>query len=410
MIPSGADERTVGNEARVLAPAAGRGLPVGKRLNCGLLDREEGRERHQVFHVCARSRQNEFEGGVVHSLDVQLIGVALDAGEHVAVVGSGQSRSSALPGVLEVSSGKVAAVGPLQTVLQRDRIGQTVVGNGVAGGTGGLGLAFCVVGVQTGECRGSQAGAVNGGVQSRVQIAGLGSEVGAKGVGAVGHLDFLEELRAEQVCVHTGDIVLHHVDVVVVVERQDAPVGHQDVLCFVHQLGAVCKVGLGFDFRNQLVILRPVSQRIDKRIADEGSRIGNFFRIGGFSGFGGFGGGAFGRAGLGLGAGCFGLGTSSAERNDHHSHKQQRKDLFHFLNLLFYFALLPAPPVRISLGVRRSKNITSFASGLSRSVHRMIPRDSISRQVSIRLFVRFAGFSRSLFLTFYAYLFQHATK
>ena len=41
------------------------------------------------------------------------------------------------------------------------------------------------------------------------------------------------------------------------------------------------------------------------------------------------GGGAFGRAGLGLGAGCFGLGTSSAERNDHHSHKQQRKDLFH---------------------------------------------------------------------------------
>ena len=133
----------------------------------------------------------------------------------------------------------------------------------------------------------------------------------------------------------------------------------------------------------------------------------NFFRIGGFSGFGG---GAFGRAGLGLGAGCFGLGTSSAERNDHHSHKQQRKDLFHFLNLLFYFALLPAPPVRISLGARRSKNITSFASGLSRSVHRMIPRDSISRQVSIRLFVRFAGFSRLLFLTFYAYLFQHATK
>ena len=200
-------------------------------------------------------------------------------------------------------------------------------------------MAFCVVGVKSGEGSSRQAGAVNGGAQSRVEVCGLGSDVGAKGVGAVGHLDFMEELCAKDVGIHAGDIVLHHVNIVVVVERQDAPVGHQNVLRLVHELGAVGKVGLGFDFRNQLVILRPVCQRVDKRIADEAGCIGDFLGVSGFSG-GGFGVVAFGglrrRAGRGI------LRTSSAERNDHHSNKQQCKDLFHFLNLLFYFALRTA--------------------------------------------------------------------
>ena len=107
----------------------------------------------------------------------------------------------------------------------------------------------------------------------------------------------------------------------------------------MHQLGAVCEIRFRLDLGDQLVILRPVCQRVDERVADKLGRIGDFLGVSGFSG-GGFGVVAFGglrrRAGRGI------LRTSSAERNDHHSNKQQCKDLFHFLNLLFYFALRTA--------------------------------------------------------------------
>ena len=143
-------------------------------------------------------------------------------------------------------------------------------------------------------------------------------------------MDVLEELRAEQVGVHAFDIILEHVDVVVVVERDDAVVAHQDVLGLVHQLGALGKVGLGLDLIDHGVVLVPVVDRVDERVADERSGIGNLFTAG-ISGVG-----ALSRAiGLSGRAGsravAVALTGTGGKAEQHHERKEQSNASFHFV-------------------------------------------------------------------------------
>ena len=351
MVPFGADERAVADKASVLAPGTGRSLPAVSRFHSGLLHRVEGRERHEVFHVRAGRGQSELEGGVVGSGDSQIIGIALEAGEHVAIVGSGRFGSGALPGVLEVSGGQVAAVGPLQALTQSDDEVQAVFADGVAGGAGRLGVAFGVVGVQAGEGSRREAGAVDGAVECRIQEVGLGGEVQAERRGTVVHVDVLEELCAEQVGVHAFDIILEHVDVVVVVERDDAVVAHQDVLGLVHQLGALGKVGLGLDLIDHGVVLVPVVDRVDERVADERSGIGNLFTAG-ISGVG-----ALSRAiGLSGRAGsravAVALTGTGGKAEQHHERKEQSNASFHFVFSSFNICSGTKHPPRFPKGKR----------------------------------------------------------
>ena len=98
---------TAGNKAGFQRPGTGvvRG---GLGFDTGLLHREEGGEGGQVQHVGAGGLQGDGEGlAVFGSGDLQIIRIAGDAVEHVAVVSSGFGSGSALPGILEVLRGQV---------------------------------------------------------------------------------------------------------------------------------------------------------------------------------------------------------------------------------------------------------------------------------------------------------------
>ena len=325
MIPASADISAVGNEAGLGAPTAGAGLPIGISFNSFLLHRIEGRESHEVFHVSAGGSQNEFQSGVVNSGDSQVVGIALEAGEHVSIVGRGLVAGSALPGVLEVSCSQIAAVGPLQALAQGNGVGQAVFADFIAGRAGRSGDTVGIVGVQAGEGVGSQAGAVDRAVQSRVEVIRLGREVQTERVGAVVHLGVHEELGGKRVGVDAGNIVLLQIDVVVVVDGDDTAGGHEDVLSLVHHLGALGIIGLSLDRADQLVILGPVSQRIDESIADEGSGIGDLFRDSLF----------FSRCFLCRCGGCCwsggGRAAAGTQCKHHHQSKKHCKNLLHFV-------------------------------------------------------------------------------
>ena len=246
MLPVGADICAVADKSCLLAPSARGGLPVSVSLNSILLDRIEGRECHQVFHVCAGSCENELKGGCIHSgyVDALFGTVAVETGEHVLIVCSGLRVNGSLPAVYEVFCGQVGTIGPLQAFLQLYGVGQAILGYFIAVSAGRNRLALGVIGVQTGEgvCR--KAGTVYGAVQRGIQIIRLGSQVDAQGICTIFHLCIHEELGGKCIRIHTLDIILLHVQVVVVIERNHRIVGHQDVLCLVHQLGTLCHIGL----------------------------------------------------------------------------------------------------------------------------------------------------------------------
>ena len=73
----------------------------------------------------------------------------------------------------------------------------------------------------------------------------------------------LEELCCERVGIDTADIALLHVQIVVVVDWNDTPVAHEDVLSLVHHLCSLSLVCLGLDGSNKSIILCPILDRID---------------------------------------------------------------------------------------------------------------------------------------------------
>ena len=325
MVPLGADISAVGNEAGILAPAAGRGLPILIGLNGSLLHGIEGGERHKILDVGAGRGEDELEGGGVLGGHVQLIGIAREAGEHIAIVSCGGGGGGALPRILKVGGGQVGAVGPLQALAQGDSVGQAVIGYGVAGGAGGNGVALCVVGVKAGEGVGCQAGAVNGAVEGGIQEVRLGGQVQTQGVGAVAHGSVHEELGLEEVGVDAVHIVLLHIQVVVIVEGQYAVVGHEDILGLVHELGTLCVVGLSLYLGDQVVVLGPVGSGVDEGVAYQRSSVRIFCGGGSLLGSGGLAGSFSSRAGAG-----------SKYAAAHHSDEKQCEYFFHGYSSIFF--------------------------------------------------------------------------
>ena len=261
MGPLGQRVGTGGHEACLVGPGAGILLPALDGLDAGLVHGIEGGEGHQVHHVGAGRVQLDGQGlAVLGGGHGQVVRIALDAVEHVAVVRGGLGIGGALPAVLEVLGGQVAAVGPLQAVAHGEGVGQAVLAHLVAGGEIRLQLAVGVVGVQAAEGGDGQAGAVHGAVQGGIQMIRLGSQVQAQGIGAL-HSGILEILEAEQVGIDATHAGLLHIQIVIVVDGQDRAGGHQDVLGLVHLGFALGEIGLGLDFRDQSVVLGPIGLR-----------------------------------------------------------------------------------------------------------------------------------------------------
>lgn len=227
VLPLGQHVRAGGDEAGLGSPSVGVEdiavliqIALGA-LDLGLLHREEGGEGAQVQHVGAgRSHLNGEGLAILGGAHGQIVRIALDAVEHVAVVGGGGGRSGTLPAPLEVLGGQVASVGPLQAVTQGEGVHQAVVAHGVAGSEVRHQLALSVVGVQAAEGVDRQRGAVHRAVERGVQLVRLGSQVHAQG-GVIALVGIHEELVAEEVAVDVGHSGILHVQVVVVVDRQD---------------------------------------------------------------------------------------------------------------------------------------------------------------------------------------------
>ena len=228
MVPSGAGVGTVGDEAGFQSPGAGVGAIGVSSFHRSLRDREEGRESAQAQEVRAGADQGDGQGVVFGSLNTHqdVVGFLLSqssvavhfsgsavlfagssgslsgssvvfgvgnhflgslvlgdqAVEQVAVVGSGHRVGGTVPAVDEVLSGQVGAVAPL-ALTQVEGVGHAVLGNIVAFRHAGNQLAVFVVGQQTDEAVDSQNGAVNGGVQSRIQTIGLRRQVDVQRAG-----------------------------------------------------------------------------------------------------------------------------------------------------------------------------------------------------------------------------------
>ena len=106
-----------------------------------LADRVVCREGHQLVPVGNGVVQGHFQGLVVGGGDSQLIRIALDNLEHVAVVGGQLGGGSALPGELEVAGGDCLAVGPGQAIAQGVGVGHgaILVGNALGQLLGSVG-------------------------------------------------------------------------------------------------------------------------------------------------------------------------------------------------------------------------------------------------------------------------------
>ena len=257
VVPALQGEGTAGNEAGFQRPGAGV-VRSGSSFHAGLLYREEGGEGSQVQHVGAGGLQGDGEGlAVFGSGDLQIIRIAGDAVEHVAVVSSGFGSGSALPGILEVLRGQGGAVGPLQAFADGEGVGQTVFADFVTGGEVRSIVAFRVIGVETAEAVGSQAGAVHGAVQRGIQLVRLRGQLQADGL-VVAEIGIHKELGGISVGVVSGQAFPSHVDIVVVIDRDDGAGVHQDVFRLVHHFSTLGEVGRRLDVGDQLVVLGPV--------------------------------------------------------------------------------------------------------------------------------------------------------
>ena len=134
MLPAGDGVRAV---AHVGGGIGGPGF-VGHNV---LADRVVCREGHQLVPVSHGVVQGHFQGLVIGGGDSQLIRIALDNLEHVAVVGGQLGGGSALPGELVVAGGDCLAVGPGQAIAQGVGVGHgaILVGNALGQLLGSVG-------------------------------------------------------------------------------------------------------------------------------------------------------------------------------------------------------------------------------------------------------------------------------
>ena len=255
MIPTGHLVSAVGNEGRGIgAPAL-----VGNHI---LTDGEEGGEGQQLVPVCQGVVQSDNDGLVVGGFHSQVIGIALHALEHIAIVSAQGGRSGALPCKHEVGGGQILTVRPLQAVPQGVGVGHgaVVVDNALGQLLGAVGCNHQVavfIGIplgKTGEQVAVQGSAVHSGVQSGVDDIGLGGDANGDAVGLAVHVGLIEILVAQGVAEEAMDGVIQHINVGVEVQRHDAAGIHQHILGNMHHGVAVVLVGAALDGGNQHVI------------------------------------------------------------------------------------------------------------------------------------------------------------
>ena len=255
MVPTGHLVGAVGDEGgSVGAPAL-----VGNHI---LTDGEEGGEGQQLIPVGNSVVEGHNDGLVVSGFHSQVIGIALDTLEHVAVVRTQSGRSGTLPGKGKVRSSQVLAVRPLEAVLQGVGVGHgaVVVGHAFRQVGSAVGNDFqvaLVVGVPLGQaCEqvAVQGRTVNSGVEGRIDNIRLGGDADGDGVGVAVHVSLVEVLVAQGVAEEAVDGIIQHVDVGVEVQRNDAAGVHQHILGNVHHGIAVVLVGAALDGGNQHII------------------------------------------------------------------------------------------------------------------------------------------------------------
>ena len=184
VLPAGDGVRAV---AHVGGGIGGPGF-VGNHV---LANRVVCREGHQLVPVGNSVVQGHFQGLVIDGGDSQIIRIALDNFEHVAVVGAQLGGGSALPCELEVARGDRLAVGPGQAVLQGVGVGHgaVLVLNAFGQLLGGVGnddqVALLVLGPlgQAGEQVRGQGRAIDCGVQRGIDGVGFRGDADSDGSG-----------------------------------------------------------------------------------------------------------------------------------------------------------------------------------------------------------------------------------
>ena len=255
MIPAGHLVSAVGNEGgSVGAP----GL-VGNHI---LTDREVGGEGQQLIPEGNGVVQSDNQGLVIGGFHSQVVGVALNNFQHIAVVSAQLLGGSTLPGKLEVLGGDRLAVGPFQAVPQGVGVGHGAVF--VLHALGKLGGAVsnddqlaALVLIPLGQAREQvavQGCAIHGGVQSGIQHVRLGSDADADGIGIAVHVSLVEILVAQGVAEETVDGVIQHEQVGVEEQGHQAAGFHQHILGQVHHGVAVGGIGAFSDFANQHIV------------------------------------------------------------------------------------------------------------------------------------------------------------
>ena len=261
VLPCGALHRAGADETSLQCPRAGV-LAIRIRFRYSLLrNREERRERTQVKEVRAGLGQMGGEGkAVIRSLDRKgfvIIPCKVHGITQIAVVSCGVRIRKAVPGVHDILRVQSLAVRPLQPFLDLESIGHAVLGNlGIAvGNLSNQGAAF-TVSVQSGKCQNRQARTVNRAVQCRVQMVRFGSQVRVERIVRGNHIS--EILEAVQVGIHPAAVCIHHVDIIIEIDRDDSPGAHQLIFRLMHQCFTSCRIRLLIDRLNPLIVVVPV--------------------------------------------------------------------------------------------------------------------------------------------------------
>ena len=117
------------HEACFLAPCTRILLPALCCLNACLRNRIECRECTQVKEVCTRcTKLHGKRLAILACLDIQCsVILSCDRIKHVCIVCTGLSTCGTVPGIYEILCGQLGTVAPLQAILHRKGIGQSIL-------------------------------------------------------------------------------------------------------------------------------------------------------------------------------------------------------------------------------------------------------------------------------------------
>ena len=243
-------------------------------LNSSFLHRIVAGEGTEVEEVCAGAIQDDRQGlSIFRGFDVQFVcsgirfffckgrlgffaffglrllrhfRIAVDDVKHVGIVGCGHPVDAALPAVLKVRSGQRAAIGPFKIVSEGKGVGQTIFTDIDFFGQVILQLTFGIVGPEAGKTVDSQAGAIDRGVQGRIETVRFTRDIKANGI-FVAIVREHEKFKTEKVAVKALKVGFCHVRVIVIIQWADTTAIHQHVFRLMHKSFTLNKVFFTFD-------------------------------------------------------------------------------------------------------------------------------------------------------------------